>query len=491
MIDLDEIFSKRAVSELVDSFKRAVALKSSSIFTRRAKNATSLLMEGFHRFMMGTLTGEERDFFGKIKKNHACSITLLDEWKIMLDYNNGIRSDKIRKLYGITEDMLLRLKRVYHVKPYTFDNPIKPKTKPVILTGKITGKRIRIFNKTLWDFIQKNGQYYVHFHGASGGGGAGMIDVRIDKDSTGGKLNTIKTKGAYGAYVWIARFKHKINVPGGKVVMNVCTDDEALKHALMEINGSLRLNVPRVFLRGSIYRRYKNTALVQVCCRELASALKRENVSTVYVDVRDGYSIIKPVDHQPSVNSCISYLQNDGDRVRFSIPMPHSKIRYVGILGIDLNTRNLFITDGEYKIARELLSRGYALRCGSYWQAFDVEVLKLDGKVERSAVIQITDCKPIRNARDCVIADVYSCEMFSKMTNRQSFVVLNQEWRNVLTDFDGFDVYNNARENCVHFFFVDYSHIGWSKKVVDAIAELLPPQNFPTSTESCLVQAFS
>lgn len=137
------------------------------------------------------------------------------------------------------------------------------------------------------------------------------------------------------------------------------------------------------------------------------------------------------------------------------------------------------------------MSRGYALRCGSYWQAFDVEVLKLDGKVERSAVIQITDCKPIRNARDCVIADVYSCEMFSKMTNRPSFVVLNQEWRNVLSDFDGFDVYNNARESCVHFLFVDYSRVGWSKKVVDAIAEILSLQNIPTSTESCLVQAFS
>jgi hypothetical protein len=223
--------------------------------------------------MIGALTKEEQNFFSEIKKNHACSITLLDEWKIMRDYNNGIRSDKIRKLYRITEDMLLRLRRVYHIKPYTYDSPIKSKTEPVILVGKISGKRIRIYNKTLWDFIQKNGQYYVHFHGTSGGGGAATIDVRIDKDSTGGKLNAIKTKGTYGAYIWIARFKHKISIPSEKIIMNVYTDDEALKHALMEINGNLRLNVPRIFLKGSIYRRYKNTALVQVCCRELASAL--------------------------------------------------------------------------------------------------------------------------------------------------------------------------------------------------------------------------
>jgi hypothetical protein len=270
--------------------------------------------------MRGTLTQEEQDFFSKIKKNHACTITILDEWKIMRDYNNGIRSDKIRNLHGITEDMLLRLSRVYRVKPYTFDNPIKPKTEPVVLTGKISGKSIRIFNKTLWGFIQKNGQYYIHFHEAGGGRGATTIDVRIDRDSTGSKLNAIKTKDAYGAYVWIARFKHKISVPRGKIIMNVYTDDEALKHALMEINGSLKLNAPQVFLRGSICRQHKNTALAQVCCRELASALKRENVSTAYVDVRDGYCIIKPAKHQPSVNTYVSYLQNDGDHVRFSIP---------------------------------------------------------------------------------------------------------------------------------------------------------------------------
>jgi hypothetical protein len=194
----------------------------------------------------------------------------------------------------------------------------------------------------------------------------------------------------------------------------------------------------------------------------------------VYVDVRDGYSIIKPVKQQPSVNSYVSYLQNDGNHVRFSIPNPRSKIQYVGILGIDLNIRNLFMTDEEYEISRELLSKSYVLRCGSYWQAFDVEVLKLNSGAERSAVIQMTDCKPTRNAKDSIIADMYSCEMFSKMTNRPSFVVLNREWENGLTDFDGFDVYNNARKNGVHFFFVDYSCVGWSKKVVDTITELLP-----------------
>ena len=491
MVNLGEIPVEKTGSELIKSFGRAAMLKSNSIFTRRVKNVSPLLTEGFRKFMVGALTKEEQDFFSKIKKNHACSITLLDEWKIMRDYNNGIRPDKIRKLHGITEDMLLRLRRVYHVKPYTFDNPIKPKTGSVILAGKISGKSIRIFNKTLWDFIRKNGQYYVHFHGVSGGGDVATINVRIDRDLTGNKLNAIKTKGAYGAYMWIARFRRKITIPSGKVIMNVYTDDEALKYALMEINGSLKLDVPQVFLRGSIYRRYKNTALVQVCCRELAYALKRENVSTVYVDVRDGCCIIKPTKHQPSVNTYVSYLQNDGDHIRFSIPRPHSKIQYVGILGIDLNIKNLFITDGEYEVSKELLSKGYVLQCGSYHQAFDIEVLKFNGRVERKAVIQIKSCKPIRNAKDFVIADVYSCELFSRMTSYPSFLVLNREWKNVLTDFDGFDVYNNARKNGVHFFFVDYSCVGWSKKVVDAITEFLPPQNFPTSIESCSVQASS
>jgi len=491
MADSNELLPEETTSELVNFFKRVVMLKSNSIFTRRAKKATSLLMEGFRRFIADTLTEEERDFFSKIKKNHACNISLLDEWRIMRDYNNGIKSEKIRKLHGITEDMLLRLRRVYHVKPYTFDNPIKPKTEPIILVGKISGKRIQIFNKTVWGFIQKNGQYYVHFHGASGGGNAATIDVRIDKDSTGSKLNAIKTKGAYGAYVWIARFKHKIGVPSGKVVMNVYTNDETLTYALMEINGSLRLNVPQVFLKASIRMQYKNTALVQVCCRELASVLKKENVSTVYVDVRDGYSIIKPVKHQPSVNSYVSYLQNDGEHVRFSIPKPHSKIQYVGILGIDLNIKNLFVTYGEYEISKELLSMGHVLKCGSYRQAFDIEVLELNGGAERKAVIQLKNCKPTRNARDYVIADVYSCELFSKMKDQPSFMVLNREWGNVLTNFDGFDVYNNASKNGVHFFFVDYSCVDWSKKVVDAITKLLPPQNFPTSIESCSVQASS
>lgn len=475
MVDLNQ-HSEKAASKLIASFKRTVMLRSNSIFTRRAQNATSLLIEGFRRFMAGMLTEEEQDFFSKIKKNHTCSISLLDEWRIMRDYNNGIRSDKIRKLYWITEDMLLRLRRVYHVKPYTFENPIKLKTEPITLTGEISRKSIRIFNKTLWDFIKKNGQYYVHFHGASGGRGAATIDVRVDRDSTGSKLNATKTKGAYGAYVWIARFKHMISALGGKIVMNVYTNDEALKHVLTEINGSLRLNMPRVFLRGSIRGQCKNTALVQVCCRELASALKREDISTVYVDVRDSHCIIKPTKHQSSVNSYVSYLQNDGDHVRFSIPKPHSKIQYVGILGINLNIKNLFITDGEYEISKELLSKGYILRCGSYWQAFDIEVLGFNDGVERRAVIQIKDCKTTRNAKDYVIADVYSCELFSRTTNKPSFVVLNREWRDVLTDFDGFNVYNNARNNGIHFFFADYSCPGWSKKVVDEITKLLPPK---------------
>jgi hypothetical protein len=149
------------------------------------------------------------------------------------------------------------------------------------------------------------------------------------------------------------------------------------------------------------------------------------------------------------------------------------------------------MTKGEYEISKELLSKGYVLQCGSYHQAFDIEVLKFNGGVERRAVIQIKDCKPIRNAKDFVIADVYSCELFSKMTNYPSFLVLNREWKIVLTDFDGFDVYNNARKNGVHFFFVDYSCAGWSKKVVDAITRLLPPKNFSTSIGSCSVQASS
>ncbi|HID61080.1 MAG TPA: hypothetical protein EYP46_04385 [Hadesarchaea archaeon] len=70
--------------------------------------------------MAGTLTEEERNFFSKVKKNHACSISLLDEWRIMRDYNNGVRPDKIRKLYGITEDILLKLRRVYHIKTVHF-----------------------------------------------------------------------------------------------------------------------------------------------------------------------------------------------------------------------------------------------------------------------------------------------------------------------------------------------------------------------------------
>lgn len=491
VIGSDEILMGKPTSELIDSFKRAVMLKSNSIFTRRAKSATSLLMEGFHRFMLGTLTEEERDFFSKIKKNHACTISLLDEWKIMLDYNNGVRSDKIRKLYGITEDMLLRLRRVYHVKPYTFDSQMKTKTEPVLLVGKISGKKIRIYNKTLWNFIQKNGQYYVHFRGVSGSQSALKINLRTDKNPSGAKLNPIKDKDAYGAYVWIARFKHKIGVHSGRININVYTDDEELKRVLMEINGSLRLNTPRVFLRASIYRQYMSTVVVQICCRELASALKKENVSSAYVDVRNGYCIIKPVAHEPSVNSHVSYLQNDGDRVRFSIPKPDGKVEHVGILGVNLNLRNLFITDEEYEISRELLSRGYILRCGSYRQAFDVEILELNGGVVRSAVVQIMNCKPTRNSKDHAIADAYSCELFSRTTNCLGIVVLNQEWGNVLADFDGFDVCSSARRNGVHFFFVDFSRIGWSKEVVETIARLLPPPSFPTSTESYSVQASS
>jgi len=86
--------------------------------------------------------------------------------------------------------------------------------------------------------------------------------VRIDRDSTGSKLNDIKTKGAYGACVWIARFKHKIIAPRGKVIMNAYTDDEALKQALMKISGSMRLDMPQVFLRGSIHRQYENATLI-------------------------------------------------------------------------------------------------------------------------------------------------------------------------------------------------------------------------------------
>lgn len=203
------------------------------------------------------------------------------------------------------------------------------------------------------------------------------------------------------------------------------------------------------------------------------------------MDVRDGYCIIKPTKHQPSVNSYVSRLQNDGNHIRFSVPRAHIKIQYVGILGINLNIENLFITNGEYEISKELLSRAHVLQCGSYRQAFDIEVLEFNGRVVRRAVLQIKDCKPTRNARDYVIADVYSCELFSRTTNQPSFVVLNQEWRDVLTDFDGFNVYNNSGKNGIRFFFVDYSCVGWSKKVVDVITKLLPSQNFPTNIESC------
>lgn len=490
MIGSDGDFIEKPTSGLVDSFKRDARLRSDSIFTRRAKNVAPLLITCFQRFMEDTLTEEEQDFFGKIKKNHTCTITLLDEWKIMRDYNNGIRSDKIRKLYGITEDMLSRLRRVYHVKPYAFHIPIETKSEPVLLVGKISGKSIRIYNKTLWDFLRKNGQFYMHFLGVNDKSTPG-INVRIDRNPVGTKLNLIKVKKTYGACVWIARFKHKIGAPDGEVNINVHTNDDELKRVLMEINGSLRLEMAQVFLTASIHRRHKNTAVVQVCCRELASALKRENVSSAYVDVRNGYCIIKPVTHQPSVNSHMSYLQNDGDRIRFSIPDPESKIEYVGVLGVGLNLKKLFITNEEYEISKELLYRGYILRCGSYWKAFDIEILEFCDGAVKNAVIQILNCKPTRNSKDYAIADVYSCELFSRTTNHPGIVLLNPEWENVLSRFSGFDVCNNARKSGVHIFFADFSRTCWSKEVVDSLAALLPSPYLSTNKKSRSLSAFS
>jgi len=331
----------------------------------------------------------------------------------------------------------------------------------------IVRKRVVCFYNTSFKFL-KNKNYRFELLNLS----KDSCSVLIKKD--GKKVTFYESDRSIKLHIP----QSKLKICNKKIDIKIYTNCKDLAKIIKHVKGLVKLEKTNFWFKSISSKTFKNSTKIVINSRGLCDYFKEKNITSIYIDKRKNYAIIKPTTIDYSRNSFISKASNDiyklTGKLTFFI-QESCKINYICLNDKNFKlTKRFFPTKEEFELAKYLIKK-YPVLCISQGQIHDIKLLKINPDcVTELTSINLKNIKNIGNTRIHILSDILKGIIIFNTNKKVNFLVINNWWKNYgyLNNFGGVNVFDFSKNQGVKIMTTDYKK-DWEKSIATKIENYL------------------